>query len=266
MTIRSVDEFIAAVRQSFPFYRFGQTISGVNLYNTRGGQGSGHPGSSSTIAGGSTANGEVPTDTEAGVFGITAFQSGARGYLANVSYTNSSVANVRACLYDVLFRAGSYNFNANQTLTSQPSFSSRIPDGDYSCTELFVEGLSTGTGNLSVAIGYTDQDGNTGATTGTYATGGVTQALRWMPIPLAAGDSGLRKVESVVGSVATGGTFNVIVARRLWSGTVAIANGGQYDDAFALGFPEVFEDSHIVIAASGSSEGIIECSYRIVNG
>ncbi len=261
--IRTLDDWIAAARQRIPLWKNGLSWTGTAILTGLFTGAIGQPGEG-TLAGTSTAAGVVPTDATAGCPPIRAFATGDQGYLARVAYGNQT-QGVRLALYDMLWKGGAYAFNANTTLSAQPSYSSRIPDGDYSCTELFIEAVTAFTGNLSIAIGYTDQDGNTGATTGTYATGVAPAARRWIPIPLAAGDSGLRKVESVVATVSTVGTFNVLVARRLWSCFSYTANFLNVEGMFEVGMPEVFQDSALVLAGSGTggSLGFAECTIDI---
>lgn len=226
----------------------------------------GEPGAG-TLAGSNTANGVVPTDATAGFPIINAFSGGAKGYLTRLQFANSVACRIR--LYDCLFKAGAYAYNASTTLASQPSFASRIPTNQgYSGLELWVEGVTAFTGNMSVAITYTDQDGNAGATTGTVATGIAPIVGRMIQIPLAAGDSGLRMVESVTATVASAGTFNILVLRPLWEGNIRIANGGGSIDLFGTGMPEVFSDSALLmtIAPDSTATGVPSILAEIANG
>lgn len=172
-------------------------------------------------------------------------------------------------LCDCLFKAGAYAYNAAQALSSQPSFAARVPGGtDFSGLELWIEAVTAFTGNISVAVTYTDQDGNTGQTTGTVATGIAPIVGRMIQIPLAAGDSGLSKIESVTATVATAGTFNVLVLRPLWEGNIRVANGGDVHDLLKTGMPEVFADSALMlmVAADSTSTGVPSILAEIANG
>ena len=214
---------------------------------------------------GNTANGVVPTDSTAGAPIINAFSVGAMGHLATVSF-GSSVA-CRMTLFDRLFHAGAYSFNSNVTLASQPSFSTRV-DGDYKDTEIWIEAVTAFTGNLSVNITYTNQDGVTGRTVGVQALGLAPTLGRMMPIALQSGDTGVQKIESVVASVSTVGTFNVLIIRPIWSGRVKFAGDGDLHGILKTGLPQVYEDSclHLMVAPDSTATGVSEVLLTIANG
>jgi hypothetical protein len=222
----------------------------------------GSPGAG-TLAIGNTANGVVPTDATAGYPVIPSF-SGGTGYLSKVEFGSS----VPCCfdLYDRLFAAGAYAFNANVTLTSQPSFSGRIVDGNYSGLQLWIEAVTAFTGSLSVQINYLDQGGSAGDT-GVVATLALPIG-RMYQIPLAAGDNGIQPITQVRGTVATAGTFNVMILRPLWFGRVITANGGDVHDLLKTGFPRIFEDSalYTILYADSTAVGLPDLTFQIAVG
>lgn len=224
----------------------------------------GNPGAG-TLAGTSTTAGVVPTDATAGFPAIDAFGASATGVLAQVDY-GSSVA-CRMKLFDCVFKAGAYAFNAATTLSAQPSYASRMPGGSYKDTQIWVECVTAFTGNMSVAVTYTNQDGVTARTTGTVATGVAPTVGRLIQLPLQAGDTGVQKIESVTATVATVGTFNVLVLRPLWSGRVRVANDGDVHDLLKTGMPQLFADSALMLAVSAdsTSSGIPELELVIAN-
>lgn len=265
MAIISLDQYIAAPRQFVSWVKTGALTTVAASYSDSLAV-AGAPGAG-TLAGASTAAGVVPVAGDAGFPALTAFASGHTGYLGKVSFSSSVACRIRVC--DLLFKAGAYAYNANQALTNQPSFASRVPGGtDFKGTELWVEAVTAFTGNLSVAITYTDQDGNTGATTGTVATGVAPVVGRMIQIPLASGDSGLQKVESVVASVASAGTFNVLVVRPLYEMNIRLANGGDTHDILKTGLPRVFQTSALfpMVAPDSTSLGVPSLLMEIVNG
>lgn len=265
MSISSVDGYVAAAKQIITWCKTTTRTSiaaiPFSVFDIAGSPGAG------TLAGANTANGVVPTDATAGCPLIDAFAGSNKGYLSRVMY-GCSVA-CRLFLYDMVFKAGAYSFNANTTLASQPSYSGRVPGGtDYSGTEIWIEAVTAFTGNLSVAVTYTNQSGTTARTTGTVATGAAPTVGRMIRLPLQAGDTGVQKIESVVATVSSAGTFNVLVLRRLWGGRVKAANDGDIDDLYATGMPEVFADSAIigVVQADSTSTGIPDIEFEIANG
>lgn len=265
MAITTLDGYIAAPMQRVSMIKTA-SVTAVALMPTQVLQAAGNPGAG-TLAGTSTAAGVVPTDATAGFPTINAFGGGATGYIGNMTF-GSTVA-CRFDLFDCLFKAGAYAFNAATTLASQPSYSSRVAGGtDYTNTEIWIEAVTAFTGNQSIAVTYTNQDGTAARTTGTIATGVAPIVGRMLQLPLQAGDTGVQKIESVTSTVATVGTFNVLVLRRLWSGRVIAANFGDVHDFMKTGMPLVFADSALmpIVRPDSTATGIFELVAEIVNG
>jgi hypothetical protein len=226
----------------------------------------GNPGAG-VLAGTNTANGVVPNDATAGCPPINSFTGANVGYIATANMGSSIAARYRLC--DMLFKAGAYAFNANVTLASQPSYSARIPGGDYKGTELWLECVTAfGGGNLSIAVTYTNQDGTTGRTTGTVALGTAPTLARMMQIPLASGDTGLRTIESVTATGVTSGTFNLLVLRPLWSGRAVSTNYAVVQGPDQTDLPIVYDTSALIVqvATDGTTSGVTEMRFGIVNG
>ena len=266
MAITTLNGLIAAASQRVSYLKTGSrtTVAGFpfSLFDLAGNPGAG------TLAGTNTANGIVPTDAIAGYPVINAFGGGATGYLAGVQF-GCSVA-CRLIAYDCLFSAGAYNFNADVTLASQPSYTARLPSGgtDFTNTEIWIEAVAAFTGTPSFQVFYTNQAGVTGRTTGAVAAFSGMAAGRMFLLPLQSGDTGIQKIERVVGTVATVGTFNVHVMRRLWNGRVRINNDGDAHDFTKTGMPQVFADSALrtVIYTDGTTSGVPEIQFEISNG
>ncbi len=225
----------------------------------------GDPGAG-TLAGSSTAAGVVPTDATVGVPVINAFSGANLGYVTRVEASN--IVACRIAVYDMLFKAGAYAFNANVTLGSQPSYSSRIPGGtDYGGCELWLETVTAFTGNQSIRVQYLDQGGNAGDT-GTIATGVAPTVGRMLKLPLAAGDTGVSQVTNVTSTVSTVGTFNVLVLRKIWEGRIRAANDQIVHGPDLTGLRQVFADSALVtvITADSTASQLPEIYLDIANG
>lgn len=222
----------------------------------------GNPGAG-TLAVGNTANGLVPTDATAGFPRIDAFGATLPGYLSGAEFSNTVASRLQ--VYDVLFWSGAYAFNANTSLTSQPSFASRLPTCGYVGLELWITAVTAFTGNLTVTIGYTDDAD--AAKSAVLATGAALTVGRCMQVPLAAGGQSIKSITSVVGSVATAGTFNVMIVRRLWAGRVRSANDGDKHGWADTNLPQVFEDSALLamVAPDSTATGIPEIVLTVVN-
>lgn len=265
MAITTLDQYIAAASQrvslmktasrtaiaTFPF-------SVIDL--------AGNPGAG-VLAGTSTAAGVVPTDATAGFPVINAFGGGNTGYISNITF-GSTVAG-RINLFDCLFKAGAYTFNANVTLAAQPSFAGRVLGGtDFSNTEIWIEAVTAFTGNQTVTVTYTNQSGVAAKSTGAIATGVAPTVGRMLQLPLAAGDTGVQKIETVVSSGSSAGTFNVLVLRRLWSGRVKLVNDGDVHDFLKTGMPVIFDNSALMVnvVPDSTATGIFEVVAEIING
>jgi hypothetical protein len=272
MAITTWDGYIGATRQRVTWMKTGtRTLVAAMPYTTFDIAGS--PGAG-TLAIGNTANGVVPTDATAGYPVIGTFSSGT-GYISKVDY-GSTVA----CCFDLtdrLFAAGAYAYTAGTTaLSAQPSYAGRVPNTNYTGLQVWMEvttAFVTGTA-WTVHITYTDQGGTAGAVGPDLPTmaAAALPLGRMYQLPLAAGDSGIQKIESVVvtngGTAMTAGAFNVMVLRPLWFGRVPTANGGATDDVFKTGFPPIYEDSalYTILYADSTAVGLPLITCQIAMG
>lgn len=264
MAITTLDGLIAAPTQRVGITRTA-SVTAIALMATQNLQAAGNPGAG-TLAGTSTAAGVVPADTTAGFPIINSFGA-ATGYISKIEFSNT--VPCRMSLFDCLFKAGAYAFNANTTLATQPSYSGRVIGGtDFSNTEIWIEAVTAFTGNQSIAVTYTNQAGTTARTTGTIATGVAPIVGRMLQLPLAAGDTGVQKIESVVSTNSTVGTFNVLVLRRLWNGRVRVANDGDIHDFMKTGLPQIFDTSALmcIVTPDSTATGLPEIVAEVVYG
>jgi len=226
----------------------------------------GDPGAG-VLAGTSLTAGVVPTDLTAGCPIITAFSGANLGYLSRVEA--SSPVACRLAIYDLLWKAGPYPFNAAQALTAQPSYSSRVPGGtDFKGTQIWLETVTAFTGNQSINITYTNQDGTGGRSTGTVATGVAPTVGRMFKMPIQAGDTGVQKIDNVTSTVATVGTFNVLVMDKKWEGRIRVANDGIVHGPDLTGLSNIYADSALilVVTADSTSSSTPEVVFDIING
>lgn len=167
---------------------------------------------SGTLAAGNTTSGIVPTSASAGYPTIKKFASANSGYINSV-YTSKDNEG-RIALFDRLYVAGAFAFNVNTSLTGQPSFSSRVPNADYTGLELWLETVTTFTGIPTITVGYTNESGaNSRTSTNVFSEAPITP--RVFPLQLQSGDSGIQQINSVTVTGSTVGTFNLMVLRRL---------------------------------------------------
>jgi hypothetical protein len=261
----TVDNYLTAAKQLISLVKTTSrtTVAAMpfSLFDIAGNPGAG------TLAVGNTANGIVPTPASvAGYPSITAFGAGNAGYLTRVQW-GSTVAS-RLALYDRLFSAGAYNFNDTVTLGSQPSYTSRLPDGVCTGrTQIWIEFVTAFTGILNIDVQYTNCAGATGKSTGVVATVAGTVGRMWQ-LPLAAGDSGVSVIEKVTATVASAGTFNVHVMRPLWiGGRIPSVGAGGSHNFIDTGRPVVYANTCLfpVVTADSTASGIPEMLIEIAN-
>ena len=259
--ILSIDNFWSAARQRA---RYAKTTTRTtvatgwfSLFDIAGQPGAG------TLAAGNTANGVVPDDTSAGYPPLNAFGASAIGRLLAVDHGNSVAC--RIAMFDRLFVAGAYAFNANQPLTAQPSFAARVPGADYKHLEMWVEQVAAATGNQAVNVTYTNEDGTPSRTTGATGIGAAPTVGRCWQLPYQSGDSGVQQITNVAGSVATAGTFNVMILRRLWGARIKSAGDGDVHDFLRTKARQLYATSalYVLVSADSTSSGLVDLDMEV---
>lgn len=251
MAIQTLDQYIAANKQLIPIVRTASRTAVANIpfsvFDLAGLPGAG------TLAGTSTTSGVVPTDATAGCPSI--YNNTGSYYLTRVDFSSSIPCRIH--IFDLLFKAGAYAFNANTALSSQPSFVSRLPNSSYIGLEMWVETVTAFTGNPSFTITYTNQNGTAGRSTGTVASGAAMTVGRMLRLPLQSGDSGVQLIENVQCTVATAGTFNILILRKLWQGRVGSNNVQDIHGIDKTGMPIIYPDSALfqIIQPDSTSTG-----------
>ena len=276
MAIATLDQYIAAVKQKINITkvtsRTSVAVIPFSCFDIAGQPGAG------VLAGTSTSAGVVPTDSTAGCPVIN-FSSGT-GYLSKVNF-KSSVAGTLD-VYDMLWKGGAYSYAAaTTTLSAQPAISSRCPDYTGGAafgnnTEIWIEVVTafvTGTA-WQVNVTYTNQAGTTGRTaiiSAAQAAAALTLG-KMFQIALAAGDSGVQKIESVIvtngGTAMTAGTFNVLILRPLAGNLrVPLAGGGDAYDLLKTGMPIVYTDCALIVVptADSTATGIWNVTLEIAS-
>lgn len=266
MAITTRDQLIAAqaTAQSTRIFKTGSrtTVATIpfSMFEIAGDPGAG------VLAGTSTTAGVVPTDLTAGCPILNPFGGSNTGYVSRVEASNTLPA--RLAIYDMVWKGGAYAFNANVTLSAQPSYSSRMPGGtDYKSTQIWLETVTAFTGNQSIRIQYLDQGGNAGDT-GTIATGITPTIGRMYKMPFQSGDTGVQRIDVVTSTVSTVGTFNVLVLNKIWEGRIRLANDQIVHGPDLTGLPQVFADAALilVVTADATGSGNPEVVLDIING
>lgn len=266
--ITTGDGLVAARRQTLPWFKSAAATAAYQwhtLWDKAGNPGAG------VLAVGNTSAGVLVTDLTAGAPVLEAFTGGSTGYLHSVGFA-SSAASVLA-LKDRLWHAGSVSMTAlaTTTFTGQPSVLGRCPDGAGRGLEIWLEiNQAVSATATTVVVGYTNSDGVAGRSTpATVSLSGYITG-RLVAVALQAGDSGVQKIDSVTvgGTVATTGTFNVILARPLWMGRVLLANYGDVHGPDKTGFPVIYDTSALwpIVAPDSTTSGTPSLLVTAVSG
>lgn len=271
MAITSLNDFLNAAKVIRPFYRTTTrtTVAAgwFSLFDVAGNPGAGVLAGGETTPPANTA-GRVATDTIPGYVDIPF--SANRTYLSRLAASNTVISQI--VLYDRLWVGGTYTFNANVAVTAS-SYSSRVSyngeSANYAGLEIWAETVTAATGNQTWNVTYTDQDGNTGATTGAVGIGAAPTVGRCWQLPLAAGDSGVQTITNVAGGTGSAGTANIMVLRPLARIYIPVANQVVIYNFTDLGLPELFNDSALYalyMAPSGTSSGQPWLELQLANG
>lgn len=269
MTISTLDGLVAALATADrpPFYKTAVAATAGQIMSLWAQ--AGHPGAGATPP---TGAGEAPTKATAGALHWTNPAGGALAYLARLGLLSAAPGVVT--LYDRLVHTSGLDANVTTSQTVNSTAISR-PDANGGDVECFLEIYTqVGATQRTINVTYTDQDGNTG-NTGVASIGGGTgnfaRAQQLIPVQLAAGDSGVRSVQSVqlqTGGTGTVGNFGITLARRIANIPLASGENGQVYDPFAVGLPQVYSDAclALMVFAGATSQGPTYGSLAIAKG
>lgn len=268
MAITSLDQYLSATKQYVTIAKTNSvtTVAGVpfTLIDRAGTPAAG------SLNPGNTTTGVVPTDATTGFPLITAFNGSNKGYLTRVEATWPVTGSLE--LYDVLFWAGQTTIptasNTTVTLSTQPSYSARLPLNsagatDWTQAELWAQMSVAGSAHAhSVTVTYVDDANNTAEATANVSTNAM-QVNRLLRIPLNTQDRGVRQINSYTLNFAASatGAVSVLVMRKLWAGRV-FGNSMQWS-IDQTGMPEVFADSALLLVAVADSTSSSTPGVRI---
>jgi hypothetical protein len=278
MTISTLTDFENARRDKVRFLYSGGSNFAANQW-TSPAQLQSDPGGIPQLS--NTTTGTVPVAGDAGFPVIGS--SGAIAYVSRVEANMLATSSNGTCagrvmLYDRLWHAGRFLISSTATfsLSSQPSFSARLPGGSYAGTLLLLEVENSVGGACTIQINYTNQSGVSGRTSGavSYNVG----AFYIFVVKLQVGDSGVQKVDSIA-ITGTGGApsyVNLVIARPIAvfplepPTTLAGTDATHYAEAVvpmeALGLPQIYDTSALAFALNRSqtSNPVIELRVEVV--
>lgn len=211
-----------------------------------------------------SVNGAIPTDATAGAYPFTNPTGGALSYLARL--VCSATLQCHVLLYDRLW----HDSGLSATLTTVQSITqpalTRWTTGE--ANELWVEIYTATTASALLTIIYTNQAG-TGSRTTTVTIPASTVAGQMIPVPLAAGDYGIRSVQSAqLGGSLTAGNWGLTILNDVASFPIPNANMGVVLNAYDLGMPTIADDAALAFAVLCSSAVIpgITGEFNVAQG
>jgi hypothetical protein len=261
MSISSLDDYILSNKQRAIMTRTSTrtTVAGqaCSVFDLPGQPGAG------VLAATNATSGVIPTCADVGYPTLLPFAPGASGYFARLAF--SSTVACRLSIYDRLWVAGAFPFNAGVTLASQPA----ITRGTGRNVELWIEWVTASTGTPVITVTYTNELGVAGRTTGAFSLGAAQIIGRCTQMPLQAGDNGVTKVESVTCTGATAGTFNVSLMRSFLADGVRVrsANDGDTLDMLSTGMQAIFDTCalYLMVTADSTNSGIPSFTAEIAS-
>ena len=229
----------------------------------------GTPGVGSVTLG-QTAAGEVPTSASVGAL---TFANANNSHLGRMTGLSTVTTGGLLILYDILWVWGSGGSGWNVTTTTAQSTTAPAaltrPDANGVGCELWMEVLAVmGAGAATPVATYTNS-ANTGSRTTQASTYASTAAIGSVfPMPLQAGDTGIKSVQSVTLTTSTTtGTARFMIVKRI-AEIPMVPNVGFTQDAFALGIPRVYDNACIgmsVLPAS-TSTGLLMATAVLAQG
>lgn len=101
-----------------------------------------------------------------------------------------------------------------------------------------------GAGTPTFKLDYTNSVGDTGKTVTTAAQPTAMAVGSFIPIELAAGDVGVRKIVGwTLSATMTSGAYHLVAYRPIASVDIALANVGQAMNYLTLGFPRLYDNT-----------------------
>lgn len=242
MTITTLDGAIAGMKPPEQVLKVGATMEAAGVHHSLF-YTSGRPGAATAPSPGiggaalTSYSGQIPVPAASG-----------NTHLARLTAAASVVGRLILC--DRLWHNSGVAVTTTtaQTVTSA-TWPARDLDGSTNGRGVMVGiEVSTATTNAgaitNTTLSYTDQDGNAGATATMASFPATAVAGTFVPFQLAAGDSGIRSIQSVtLGTSYGGGAIHLVAYRVIAAVSVTAANVGTEYDLVQLGMPRLYDNS-----------------------
>lgn len=226
---------------------------------------------SAPFAGAAPTTAAVPTNATTGALGE--LNSSGIQRLAQMEISQRNGGYVMVC--DRLSHQGGLSgiVTTAQTTNLPTAALTRYTSGEgvFVGLEIYTQ---IGTTATTVSVSYTDQSGNAGNTSESCVIGSTQfrEAGRMLMIPLTAGDTGVRSVQSVtvLATTGTAGNFGVTLFKPLFVVPMPAAGGQQILADSVLGLcgnmPEIVSNACLfyVYVANTTSSGVMQNTLRFI--
>jgi len=190
-----------------------------------------------------SASGENPVNTTNGSLKQVDPAGGKQLWLVGVAAACNAVGTL--FLFDRLAAESGNSGTVTTAQTLTGCSVNRYTGAESVGNQIFIE-ITTAVGatGTTVTASYTNQDGTAGRTTTATSFGatGLNEAQRLIMLPLQAGDTGVRSVESVtvLATTGTAGDFTVLILRPLPVLPLPVIGQGAVRDSIS-GLPGLIE-------------------------
>lgn len=272
MAITTLDGMLAGMLPSNDVVKINFTGEAAGQYHSTWAL-AGMPGAGLTPAGG-VAGTALTGPSVAGQIPFPAAVVNKNVYLARMDFVQAgSVGTVILC--DRLWHNSglSPTTATAQTVGSVAWDRDAIFDGSFTGegVQVALEVTTTLTNASAVSgatVSYTSSDGTAGRT-GFLATIPATAvAGTVVPMLLAAGDRGVRSVQSITHPTLTGGAYSLVAFRQVVSLGCPVVNVGVQQGPADLGLPRMHDNSvpYLIYVLTGTGVGITDCGITWAQG
>jgi hypothetical protein len=268
LAITNLDGVIAGMRPPEEFIKIGASMEGAGIFHsffyTAGRPGAGVANSAGLGGAALTAvSGQMPwVNPGAG-----------NSYLARFDCASSQAGSLFLC--DRLW----HNSGISSTTTTAQTINSvawpaRDRDGSTNGEGVMIGiEVSTATTNgaavTTITMSYTNQAGTSGRTATIPSFPATSVAGTFVPFLLAAGDTGVRSIQSLtLGTTLTAGTIHLVAKRLLSKINIPLANTGSSVDALSGGFIRLYDNTvpYFVWLANGTGLATITGQLIVTQG
>lgn len=236
MPFDDLDSIAQATTYQIPYFFWKRFSTGGTTVKNGLFRQSGVPGAGSTPA---TGSGTAYSGATAGALALPTLTAGQTLYIAGVeAWTTTS--GLLAVIDILVGNSGlSGTLTTSQTVNTVSLPRNTTGEGNEMCVVIHT---AIGTTARTLTVTYTNSAGTTGRTTTVTLGGtGAREADTIVLVPLAAGDTGVRSIESVQldASTGTAGDFGVLIFKR-FTDLHVVNNIGDQKSGLEMGFPPVY--------------------------